>query len=87
MPYIRIIETGERHMNKIDVELYIAMNEDGGWIVTNDESDTIGTLAENEGGNLARVVKVTVKMTPPTLDEATVDIPDSAGSVEATAGE
>jgi hypothetical protein len=67
---------------KIDCEIYIAMNDDGGWIVTTDDSQALSTLAENEGGWLARVVKVTVKMTPPVMAEATADVPDEAGETE-----
>lgn len=65
--------------NQVDVELFIAMNEDGAWIVTNDESDALSNLAENEGGYMARVVKVVVKMTPPVMSEAAVTIADEAG--------
>jgi hypothetical protein len=73
----------EKQMSeKVQVEIFVAMNEDGGWIVTNDEGEALSTLAENEGGWLARVVKVTVKMTPPVMTEATVDVPDEAGSTE-----
>jgi hypothetical protein len=67
---------------KINCEIYLAMNEDGGWIVTNDEGEALSALAENEGGWLARVVKVTVKMAPPVMAEATVDVPDEAGKTE-----
>jgi hypothetical protein len=56
--------------------------EDGGWIVTSDDSEALSTLAENEGGWLARVVKITVKMTPPVMAEATVDVPNEAGETK-----
>jgi hypothetical protein len=69
----------------IDCEIYLAMNEDGGWIVTNDESDALTQLSENEGGYQARVVKVTVKMTPPKMTEATVTAGADAGKVAALA--
>jgi hypothetical protein len=69
----------------IDCEIYLAMNEDGGWIVTNDEGDALTQLSENEGGYLARVVKVTVKMTPPKMTEATVTVGADAGKVAALA--
>jgi hypothetical protein len=75
-------ETKMNEPKKIDCEIYIAMNEDGGWIVTSDDSEALSTLAENEGGWLARVVKVTVKMTPPVIAEATVDVPDEAGETK-----
>jgi hypothetical protein len=67
---------------KIDCEIYIAMNEDGGWIVCTDESEALTQLGEQEGGYTARVVKVTVKMTPPKMAEATVTVTDEAGELK-----
>lgn len=63
-------------------ELWIAMNEDGDWIVTTEESDALSDLIENQGGYYARVVKVIVRMTPPVVPETTVDVPDDVGTVE-----
>jgi hypothetical protein len=72
--------------DKKTCEIFIAMNEDGDWIVETDESDALSKLAEDAGGYHARVVKLTVKMTPPKMTEATVDVPDEAGqAVEAKA--
>lgn len=65
--------------NKVEVEIYIAMNEDGAWIVTNDESDALTTLNAFVGGYCGRVVKLTVKMAPPVMSEAEVDVADEAG--------
>lgn len=59
--------------------LYIAMNEERDWIVCSDESEALSTLASDCGGYHARVVKVTVRMSPPVMDETTVDVPDEAG--------
>jgi hypothetical protein len=64
---------------KINCEIFIAMNEDGGWIVGADESEALSALAESEGGYHARVVKITVKMAPPVMTEAAIDVPDEAG--------
>jgi hypothetical protein len=66
--------------DKVKCELFLAMNEDGGWIVTTDESEALSNLGDSEGGYHARVVKLTVKMTPPALTEtAEVDVPDEVG--------
>lgn len=72
-------------INLIECELYIAMNEDGSWIVRTDESDALADLQTDEGGYHARVVNVTVKMLPPKMDEAEVVVPDSAGTLAAQA--
>ena len=69
-------------MEKTNCEIWIAMNEDGGWVVVTDESEALSTLGEDEGGYLGRVVKVTVKMAPPKMTEASVDVPDEAGTTE-----
>ena len=71
----------------VTVEIFIAMNEDGGYVVSKDESDVLELLTENEGGWRARVVKLNVKMTPPQLDEVNVVVPDEAGKVEAQPAE
>jgi hypothetical protein len=64
---------------KIECTVFIAMNEDGDFVVVTDESDALSTLNDDVGGYSARIVKVVVKMTPPTMTEATVDVPDEAG--------
>jgi hypothetical protein len=68
--------------DKVTCEIFIAMNEDGGWIVCTDDSEALSNLAESEGGYHARVVKLTVKMTPPAMTEAEVDVPDEAGETK-----
>lgn len=66
--------------DKVSCEIYIAMNEDGGWIVTSDEGDALGQLVENEGGYQARVAKVTVNMAPPSMTEIMLNVPDDIGT-------
>lgn len=75
-------------MEKIEFELFIAMNEDGDRVVTEEESEALNKLAEECGGYCARVVKIKVKMAPPVITEVAVDVPDDAGETtefEATA--
>lgn len=67
---------------KIRCEIFIAMNEDGDWVVLDDESEAINQLSENAGGYHARVVKVTVKMAPPKMTEAEVEVSDEAGETK-----
>jgi hypothetical protein len=61
------------------IELFIAMNEDAGWVVCSEESEALAKLAEDEGGYPARIVKLSVKMSPPIMTEAIVEVPDEAG--------
>lgn len=67
----------------ISCEIFIAMNEDGGWVVGNDESEMLSKLGDDEGGYHARIVKVVVNMDPPKMDEVTVEVPATAGKLEA----
>lgn len=67
----------------VDVELFVAMNEEGDWVVVTEESEALTELGEQQGGYHARVVKVTVKMSPPRMDETTLMIPESSGTVSA----
>jgi hypothetical protein len=69
----------------IDCEIWLAMNEDGDWIVTNCEDEAAERLTEDVGGYHARIVKVVVKMSPPAAAEATVTVPDDAGELQAVA--
>ena len=62
-----------------ECEFFLAINEDGGFVVCKDESDVLQMLSEDEGGWHARVVKLVVKMTPPQAQEITVTVPDTAG--------
>jgi hypothetical protein len=65
----------------VSCEIYLAMNEDKDWIVTDDESAALEKLAEDQGGYHARVVKVTVRMSPPVMAEATAEVPNDAGQI------
>jgi hypothetical protein len=77
-------------MSKVTCEIFLAMNEDGDWIVETDESEALSKLAEDQGGYHARVVKIAVKMTPPMMTAASVDVPDEVSEttrIEAAAAE
>jgi hypothetical protein len=50
--------------------------------VTKDENEALERLAEDEGGYRVRVVKLTVRMTPPQMTEAEVEVPDQAGETK-----
>lgn len=65
--------------DKVTCEIFLAMNEEGEWIVTDLEEHALEKLAEDMGGYHARVVKLTVKMSPPVMSEATITVPDEAG--------
>lgn len=65
----------------ITVEVWIAMDSDGDWEVSKDDSeDAVTYYAENIGGSLPlRVVKLNVTMRPPEITEASVTVSDEAG--------
>jgi hypothetical protein len=73
--------------NKVTCELFVALNEDGDWVVTDDESTALEKLAEDQGGYHARVVKVVVRVAPPVMAEASIDVPDEAGTTTELAAE
>jgi hypothetical protein len=66
--------------DQIEIEIFVAMNEDGGWVVATDEADAATQLDENEGGCHRRIVMIKVKMTPPQITEASIVVPDEAGN-------
>jgi hypothetical protein len=65
--------------NKVTCEIFVAMNEEGDWVVVADESDALSKLAEDAGGYHARVVKITAKIAPPVMTEAAVEVSNEAG--------
>ena len=58
----------------VNVELFIAMNEDGDWVVNSEESEVLTQLGEECGGYQACIIKLTVKMTPPRMSEVDVAV-------------
>ena len=67
--------------DKHEVELWVAMNESAEYICTTDESEALSKLAEDMGGWVARVVKITLQMTAPEIAQMTGDVPDEAGTI------
>jgi len=68
---------------KKEIEIFVAMNEDGDFVAHEDGDEVGGILAENHGGSMRRIVKITVCMAPPTIESGpTIDIPDTAGTTE-----
>jgi hypothetical protein len=74
-----------------EIEILLAMNEEGGVAVGLDEDDAgerIAELASDNGTLAVRVVKLKVKMSAPQITEAEVTVPDEAGeTVSAEAAE
>lgn len=66
-------------MAKVKCEVWVAVNEDGDFVVVQDESEALPTLQENVGGYAARVVKITAMIEPPVVAETTIDVPDELG--------
>jgi hypothetical protein len=66
-------------MAKHQIEIYVAMNEDGDFRASDDYDAAVDNLSEDCGGYMRRVVKLTVSMSAPKMDEASVLVADSAG--------
>lgn len=65
--------------NMIDVVLWVAMNENEEFVVTMSEAEALCDLVEGKVCSCARVIKVTVRMSPPLIPEVSVAVPDDAG--------
>jgi hypothetical protein len=72
-------------MTIIAVEVWIAMNESGEYGLGIDAEEASENLTANLGGLSIRLVKIMVKMTPPTHVDTDVNVPDAAGTVQAQA--
>ncbi len=70
---------------KIEIEIFIVMNEDGEYAVGISEEDAADNFDHNIGGAIRRFAKIKAKMTPATIAEAAVDIPDDAAQIDAQA--
>jgi hypothetical protein len=65
---------------KIEIEVWVAIDADGEYDVGTDSDDAVGRYSDNVGGSGAlRVVKLTLKISPPKPTEAEIDVPDTAG--------
>jgi hypothetical protein len=66
---------------KIEVEVFVAINEDGDWAADSEAEVARDQMFENFGGYACRIVKLKLLVTPPSFEEpiATIDVPDEAG--------
>ena len=65
--------------DKHQIEIYIAMNEDGDYMAATDGTAARELLIDDYGGDLIRIAKLNVTMVPPVIAEASVTVPDDAG--------
>ena len=69
-------------MTKITAEIYIAMNEGGDYEVGTTSEEASERLMDQARGEMCRIVKLTVRMAPPEIAEAEVEVPDEAGETQ-----
>jgi hypothetical protein len=64
-----------------EIELFVAMNEEGDYEAAAEAEVARDSLNENSGGHCCRIVKLVLKMSPPAYDKpvAEITIPDTAG--------
>ena len=67
---------------KIEIEYFLAIDEEGNTEIDTDATDAAARLAENWGGSVCRIIKLKMKVAPPVIEEAEIDIPDHAGTTE-----
>jgi hypothetical protein len=65
-----------------EIEIFVAMNEDGDYEAAAEAEVAHDSLRDNSGGHACRIVKLIVKMSPPAYEEppAVIEIPESAGA-------
>lgn len=60
----------------VNIEVFVAVNEEGDYAVTTDESDALETLANEQGGWHARVIRITLRNVElPGQDDIEIDAP------------
>jgi hypothetical protein len=71
--------------NTHEIEVWVAMNENGDYETGNDAEDPATRLQENHGAFAIRTVCLKGAMAAPKLEEIEVNIPDTAGETVAVA--
>ncbi len=66
---------------KIQIEIWVVMNEDGEYVAATDQELAREEFDENFCGSARRVVKLNVWIAPPEVIEAEVTVADDAGTV------
>jgi hypothetical protein len=61
--------------------VWIAMDEVGDYVVAKDEEEAVELFAESCGGISRRMIRLRVTMSPPTVDDIDVEVPDEAGQI------
>jgi hypothetical protein len=65
-------------MGSAPIEVWIAMNEDGDYVVAKDKDDAVDLFNEECGG-ICRMIRLRVTMAPPEVAEIDLDVPNEAG--------
>jgi hypothetical protein len=60
------------------IEVWIAMNETGDYVVAKDEDEAVDLFNEECGG-IGRMIRLKVMMSPPEVTEIDIEVPDDAG--------
>jgi hypothetical protein len=63
-------------------EFYVAVNQAAEFEVNTDAAAALSTLVKDHGGMCVRVIKVTIKLALPEIEEAAVTVVDAAGKTE-----
>lgn len=77
----------DEEAEKIEVRVVIMMDADGDFAIGEDEDEALKAFEDKVGAPTlpVRIVGRTMLMAPPEIEEGTIDIPDSAGTVEVAA--
>ena len=67
-----------------EIELWVAVNEDGDCEADTDEGTAHERLIENYGGYNTRMIKLTLKVPLPKVTEATIEVPEEGGTATVT---
>ena len=68
--------------DKMECEIFIVMDDCGNYAVGATADEVNEVFDRDIGGSVRRTAKIIAKMAPAVLSEATVDIPDEAGSTD-----
>jgi hypothetical protein len=72
-----------------EIEVFVALNEDGDHEAAAEAEMARDALSENYGGYACRMIKLVMKVSPPAYEEpvAVIEIPDAADAIVEIAAE
>jgi hypothetical protein len=75
----RNLQGGSMETKKFDCQFYLAINEDGEFVVTTEEDSALSNLADSEGGYYGQIYEINLKVAGAKAQVITAELPEPKG--------